>query len=136
MPPKAVRIRPPDPRRRAGPTRRFLHSVLAGALWAGFLWCWFDVLGRARGSEVTFTLAFLALSLAIILAVTALWVAHNVSIARRKQARVAVPGRVTEIGTLSEPGVVHVSLEGARKVYREGIGVDQPALPAAEKEAA
>jgi hypothetical protein len=105
----------------------------AAAGWAGFLWAWVDVLGRARGSEVTFTLAFLALSLTIIVGVTALWVAHNVSIARRKRARTIVPGRVTGIGTLSEPDVVHVSLEGSRKVYR----ADEPApKPDEAKEAA
>lgn len=129
MVPAPVRIRPPDPRRRAGPTRRVLHWLVAGAGWAVFLWSWIDVLGRARGSEVTFTLAFLALSLAIIVSVTTLWVAHNVAIARRKRPRVSIPGRVTEIGTLSEPGVVHVTVEGERKVYRA------PAAPAAPRTA-
>jgi hypothetical protein len=105
--------------------------LAASAGWGVFLWAWIDVLGRARGSEVTFTLAFLALSLVIIVSATALWVAHNLAIARRKRPRVSAPGRVTEIGTLSEPDVVHVSLEGARKVYRAGAG---PA--AAGKEAA
>jgi hypothetical protein len=133
MSPAPVRIRPPDPRRRAGPTRRYLHSLVAGAGWAAFVWSWIAVLGRARGSEVTFTLAFLALSLTIIVSVTALWVTHNVSLARRKHSRVAVRERVTPISTLSEPGVVHVSLEGERKVYRAG---DAARVAEAEKEAA
>lgn len=133
MPPALSRIRPPDPRRRAGPTRRYLHSLVAGAGWVVFAWSWIAVLGRARGSEVTFTAAFLTLSLAIIVSVTALWVTHNVSLSRRKRPRVTTRERVTPIGTLSEPHVVHVSLEGERKVYRAG---DAAALAEAEKEAA
>ena len=135
MPPAPLGIRLPDPRRRAGPTRRYLHSLVAGAGWAAFVWSWIAVLGRARGSEVTFTIAFLALSLTIIVSVTTLWVAHNVSLSRRKRLRVATRERVTPIGTLSEPGIVHVSLEGERKVYRAG---DAAALARtqAEKEAA
>lgn len=133
MAPAPVWIRPPDPRRRAGPTRRVLHWLVCGAGWAAFAWSWVVVWSRARGSEVAFTAAFLTVSLVIIAGVTALWVAHNVSIAERKRRRVGTKDRVTPIGTLSQPDVVHVSLEGERKMYRAG---DAAALDKAKKEAA
>jgi hypothetical protein len=94
-----------------------------------FVWSWIDVLGRARGPEVTFTLLFLAFSLTIIVTATALWIAHNVALARRKEERVTVRERVTRIGTLSAPAVVHISVEGGRKMYRAEE-------PAAAREAA
>jgi hypothetical protein len=101
------------------------------------VWSWIAVLGRARGSEVTFTIAFLTLSLIIIVSVTALWVAHNVSLSHRKRLRVATRERVTPIGTLSEPDVVRVSLEGERKVYRAGAAAARADAQAQEaKEAA
>jgi len=84
------RTRPPDPRSRAGRTRRILHWAVSGAGWAAFVWCWVDVLGRTRGSDVAFSLGFLALSVAIIVTATALWVAYNVSRARRRRSRLVL----------------------------------------------
>src|SRR5215470_3454838 len=88
--PTRERVRPPDPRSRAGPMRRGVHLIVSAAGWVLFVWAWIDVLGRAHGAEVSFTLTFLALSLAIIFAATSLWIAYNVARARQYLPRLVV----------------------------------------------
>ena len=122
----------PDPRSEAGPARRGLHLLVAAAGWVLFSWWWILVLGRTSGAEVGFTLTFLALALTVIVLVTSVWVAHNVSLFRRKRPRRTVRERVIETerdtlgrglsvvghrGSLQESPIVRITVEGESKVY-------------------
>ena len=101
--------------------------------WALFAWWWWLVIQRTSGDEVAFTMAFLALSLVVVVVVTALWVVHNVGIFRRKGPRRTVRERVVDplhdtLGrdltmragreALHESPVVRITLDGERKIYQ------------------
>jgi len=124
---------PPDPRTEAGPVRRALHLTVAGVGWVVFAWWWWLVIRRTSGAEVAFTMTFLALSLVVVVVVTALWVVHNVGIFRRKGARRTVRERISDplhdtlgrdlkmrVGreALHESPVVRITLDGERKTYQ------------------
>jgi hypothetical protein len=80
-------IRPPT---EASPARRALHTLIALAGWALFAYWWTVVFARVSHSEIRFTVIFVLVSLVASIAITGLWVLHNVSIFRRKGPRTGV----------------------------------------------
>lgn len=80
-------IRPPTEASRG---RQILHTVIALLGWALFGFWWTVVYARVSGSEVRFTVIFVLVSLALTIAITGLWVFHNLSIFRRKGPRTGV----------------------------------------------
>ena len=73
----------------AGPARRLLHTFIALAGWVLFAYWWTVVFERVSRSEIRFTILFVLLALVVCVAVTGLWVLHNVTIFRRKGPRKA-----------------------------------------------
>ncbi len=80
-------IRPPTEASRG---RRILHALIALAGWALFGYWWTVVYARVSSSEVRFTVIFVLVASVISVAVTGLWVFHNLSIFRRKGPRKGV----------------------------------------------
>jgi len=118
-----------------GRARRALHLLLAAAGWALFAWWWWIVLGRTGRDQMVWTAVFLAISLVVIVTVTALWVMHNVNIFRRRGPRRAVRASGPEPAhdVLGRPlrveddprdvrtaPVVRIVVEGGTKRYRSG----------------
>ena len=73
-------IRPPL---QASPARRVLHTLIAVAGWALFVYWWWVVFHRVSRHEVRFTVLFVTLSLLAIVLTTSIWAYHNVRIYRR-----------------------------------------------------
>ena len=74
----------------AGPARRVLHSLVALAGWALFVYWWWIVFHRVSRHEVRFTALFIVASLALIVLVTLGWTWHNLRIWKRKGPRTHV----------------------------------------------
>jgi hypothetical protein len=124
----------------APPARRAVHLAIAFAGWALFAWWWWLVVRRVSGTEIRFTLLFIAVALLVIVGVTAIWALHNRAVFRRKGARTRVrdvPGDFTR-DTLGRPvglptvpeeclyaSVIVVRIEDGRKVYRPTV-IRQP----------
>lgn len=123
----------PEPLQQAGPVRRTIHYVFALLGWVLFGYWWWVVLGHTGRNQIVWTLAFIGISLAVIVLVTALWVVHNVRIFRRKGPRLHQGARPVEQrqGALIMPPmpmrndtdlltspVVRVVVEGGLKSYR------------------
>ncbi len=125
----------PEPLQQAGPVRRTIHYVFALLGWVLFGYWWWVVLGRTGSNQIVWTLAFIGISLAVIVLVTALWVVHNVRIFRKKgprlhqgarpvEQRQGAPGlppmSVRKDADLLTSPVVQVVVEGGLKSYRTG----------------
>lgn len=123
----------PEPLQQAGPVRRTMHYLFALLGWVLFGYWWWIVLGHTGRHQIVWTLAFIGISLAVIVLVTALWVVHNVRIFRQKGPRlhqgarpvdpregapVLPPMRVREDADLLTSPVVRVVIEGGLKAYR------------------
>lgn len=80
-------IRPPTEASRG---RQILHTAIALLGWAVFGYWWTVVYARVSGSEIRFTVIFVLVSLVLSIAITGLWVFHNLSIFRRKGPRTGV----------------------------------------------
>ena len=80
-------VRPPTEASRG---RQILHTVIALLGWALFGYWWTVVYARVSASEVRFTVIFVLVSLVLSIAITGLWVFHNLSIFRRKGPRTGV----------------------------------------------
>jgi hypothetical protein len=124
----------------SSPARRALHLVVALAGWALFVWWWWLVVRRVSQAEIRFTLVFIAISLLVIVGVTALWAFHNRTLFRRKGARTTVRAvnEDSSHDTLGRPvgmppvpdeclraSVIVVRIEDGRKVYRPTV-IRQP----------
>jgi len=120
----------------APPARRAVHLALALAGWVLFVWWWWLVVRRVSGAEIRFTLLFIAVSLLVIVGVTALWAFHNRAVFRRKGARTRVReiagdfardtlGRPVGLPTVPDEclqaSVIVVRIEDGRKVYRPTV---------------
>jgi hypothetical protein len=121
---------------RAGPIRRVFHTLISLAGWALFLYWWWLVLQRVSPAEIRFTAWFVAISLVVIVLVTALWASHNLRLFQRKGARtqqrpgtqdssrdsvgrpVGMPAVPEEYRTAS---MIVVRIEGGTKMYRPTI---------------
>src|SRR5205085_6706648 len=71
----------------AGPVRRTFHALISLAGWALFVYWWWIVFHRVSGSEIRFTLVFIALSLVGVVLATLGWAWHNLRIFERKGPR-------------------------------------------------
>lgn len=68
--------------------RRVWHLLIAGAAWALFVRWWWIVLDRGVSPfQVTATVLFLIGSIVVVVAVTGLWVLHNLRIAQKRPRR-------------------------------------------------
>ena len=122
-----------EPLQQAGPIRRTLHLVIALAGWVLFTYWWWLVMRQTGRDQIVWTLTFIAISLAVIVLVTVLWVMHNVRLFKRKGPRrnlgtrpageregtrtpVPLPQR-GDAGLTTSP-LVRVVIEGGTKVYR------------------
>jgi len=83
----SAHVRPPT---EASAGRRVFHTVIALAGWALFFYWWSVVFAHTSFSEVRFTVIFVLLSLVATIAITGLWVFHNLAIFKRKGPRTAV----------------------------------------------
>ncbi len=120
---------------RGGPARRAFHALLALAGWVLFVYWWWLVFRRVSAAEIRFTLLFIAIALAAIVALTAAWAIHNVWIYRRRGPRRSVKavdedfardtvGREVLLPTVPEicrvAAVVSVRVRHGAKVYATG----------------
>jgi hypothetical protein len=120
----------------AGPIRRVFHTLVALGGWVLFVYWWWLVFRHVSPTAIRFTLWFLALSLAAIVLVTALWAIHNVRMFRRKAARTHVRsvhedsshdsiGRPVGLPAIPEEcltaSLIVVRIEDGSKVYRPTI---------------
>lgn len=138
-----------EPLQQAGPVRRTIHLLVALAGWVLFTYWWWLVMRQTGRDQIVWTLTFIAISLAVIVLATVLWVVHNVRLSRRKGPRLKVGTRPAgeragtrtpaplpqrgDAGLTTSP-LVRVVVEGGTKAYRAsessaGIG----SLPAARK---
>ena len=131
----SIKQRPLEPLR-AGPIRRMFHTLIALAGWALFLFWWWLVIQRVSAAEIRFTAWFVAVSLVVIVLVTALWASHNLRLFRRKGARTQLRagtqdsshdsvGRPVGMPAVPEEyrpaSLIVVRIEGGTKVYRPTI---------------
>ena len=70
--------------------RRVFHTLIALAGWALFVYWWWIVVHRVSLHEVRFTVLFVLVALVLCVAITGLWVLHNLSIFRRRGQRTKV----------------------------------------------
>jgi hypothetical protein len=126
------RPNPVKPPTLASPARRVLHTIIALGGWALFVYWWWLVFHRVSRHEVRFTALFIAISLAVIVLITAAWAFHNLQIFRRRPGRTHVRDveanyRLDGVGRsvaftgaadacLNAP-VVHVRMVGDGKMY-------------------
>jgi hypothetical protein len=68
------------------------HTLIALGGWTLFVWWWWIVFRRVSRAEVELTLAFIGLSLVIIVLLTVIWAIHNVRIHRIRGPRTHVRG--------------------------------------------
>ena len=141
---------PPQARKplQAGPVRQAFHTLVALGGWVLFVYWWWLVFRRVRPTEIQFTLWFIALSLAAIVLVTALWAIHNVRLFRGKPARTQVRaveqdssrdsiGRPVGMPAVPEEcftaSLIVIRIEDGSKVYRPTvIRGTPPRLPVSE----
>jgi hypothetical protein len=115
---------------------RVLHGLIALAGWVLFIYWWWLVFRRVSPHEIRFTLIFLPVAAAVIVAITTFWVFHNRSLFRRRNARVrAIEAssavKVDAVGrrvrfaesrqTLAQSALVRVQMEQGEKVYHHGL---------------
>jgi hypothetical protein len=111
--------------------RGFCHAAVAILGWILFFSWWIRVLASAGPSDIAIALLFIALTLAVTVAVTLIWVRYNIGIYRRKGPRRNVTAvdenrdadvlgrRIEGPGTeaLKRAPVVSVSLENGAKRF-------------------
>ena len=115
---------------------RALHALIALAGWVLFIYWWWLVFRHVSSHEIRFTLIFLAVAAVVIVAVTTVWVFHNRSLFRRRNARVraieaSAAVKVDAVGrrvrfaeprqTLAQSALVRVQMEQGEKVYHHGL---------------
>ena len=116
-------IRPPT---EAGRGRQLLHTLIALLGWAVFGYWWTVVFARVSGSEVRFTVIFVLISLVLSIAITGLWVFHNLSIFRRKGPRTGVREAVLDYSRdpLGRPVTFESTLELLQQAPAVRVRVD------------
>ena len=73
------------------PARDWRHAPVALVGWAGFVWLWWDVLTTTTVAEVVRAGLLVAVLVLLVVPANLAWVAHNVSIFRRKGPRSGRP---------------------------------------------
>ena len=131
----------------AGRGRRVFHTLIALAGWALFVYWWWIVVHRVSLHEVQFTVLFVLVALVLCIAITGLWVLHNLSIFRRRGQRTKVReatldysrdplGRTVTFdappASLLEAPVVRVLVEDRTKSFRP-MGPGAPNGPGSER---
>jgi len=129
----------------AGPLRSVFHTLIALARWVLFGYWWWLVSRRVSGQEIRFTLVMIAIALAVILLLTAVWVLHNLQIFRARGPRMNLRvvkedfshdtvGRNVRFPAVPEDclsaAVVRVRLHEGMKVYVPGALPGGPRVPA------
>jgi hypothetical protein len=118
--------------------RQFLHKLIGIFFWVVIvaLWLLLVVEDRAGSANIAYSVQYVGAIAGVVLALTLWWIRHNLSIYRRKGARVGRPELAprTDADRLGRPlrwqlgggaiGALHVShlvveLDGDAKVYRE-----------------
>jgi len=119
--------------------RQLWHTAIGIFFWALMvvLWILLIVEDKAGAANVTYSVAYVAVIVGAVLAVTLWWIRHNTSIYRRKGARTGRPAIAprTDEDRLARPirwqleggseaaldaGHLVVDIDGAAKVYRTG----------------
>jgi hypothetical protein len=114
--------------------RHLLHILASVAMWGLFGYYWSVVLGREQGADTVQAVVTLVVVIVVGLALTVLWIGHNVRLARKFAGRRRQPPPVDDPAlardTLGRPitapdldalrgaRVVEVSADADRKVFR------------------
>jgi hypothetical protein len=112
-----------------GPAKGVAHVVVVALGWALFGYWWYEV--AIKDWDKTDVALIILVTLVVAPTVTLIWVAHNLYLFRRKGPRLSVPASSLEYAhdwnnrrvsadwnRLRDPGVVVISVDGDRKLYR------------------
>jgi hypothetical protein len=110
---------------------KFVHAIALLAGWALFFYWWYEVAIQDWNRTLVALIIFVTLIVAPVITVG--WVAHNISLFRRKGPRLGAPkvsldyprdwnGRTIDADwdRMREARLVEVSVDGDRKVYTPG----------------
>jgi hypothetical protein len=114
-----------------------LHTLVVSAAWVLFVWFWIQVIDRTPVGTMIVSAVIVGVSLTTTVALTSLWIYHNLRIFRKKGPRRSVPpvtaeyrsdflGRrlTAEWGELQRAALIRISAGPGIKVYQAPDGPD------------
>ncbi len=117
---------------RSGIVRFVLHVIIGIAGWTAFGYFWFTVIRRGVGSKVPVSIVAMAVFMILLVALTSIWVKHNIRISKRNRRRSAVaiskqPYTLDKVGAeveiedieaLKNSALIEITVTESKKVFK------------------
>ena len=117
---------------RSGIVRFVLHVMIGIAGWTAFGYFWFVVIRRGVGSRVPVSIIAMAIFMILLVALTSLWVKHNIRISKRNRRRstggiskqaytldkAGAEVEIEDIEALKNSALIEITVAENRKVFK------------------